>query len=118
MIILIILLVITGFGVYLFRQKYEGWAIVIFCIFGGYLLIHIVGWSTASYDYNKMVAKRNAFIATLTYTRKYGKEIELAAITKNVSEWNQELAEMKYDNSVWLLDSYTDDRIDSLKFIQ
>jgi aminoglycoside/choline kinase family phosphotransferase len=101
-----------------YNDDLEIWSIVFSFLFGLYLLMHTLFWSLASYDYNSMVAKRNAFQETLTEARKNGREIELAAISQNISEWNQELASAKYNNTVFLLKDYTDDRIDSLEPIR
>ena len=83
-----------------------------------YLLIHVIEWSTAAYDYNLFVAKREAFIYTLSSARQSGNQIELAAIVQDISKWNQDLAEAKYDNSTFLLGDYVDDRIEQLKPIK
>ena len=101
-----------------YNDDLEIWSIVFSFLFGLYLLMHTLFWLLASYEYNSMVAKRNAFQETLTEARKNGREIELAAISQNISEWNQELASAKYNNTVFLLKDYTDDRIDSLEPIR
>lgn len=91
----------------------------ILALFAGiYLICHTLFWSLASYDYNKFVTKRQAFVETLQYARENESKFELASITREVSEWNQQLASSKYDNSVFLLKDYVDDRISSLEPIR
>ena len=75
-------------------------------------------WMVASYDYNVFVAKRNAFVETLAEARKNNNPIELAAITKDVSEWNQQLAASKYNLTVFMIKDYTDKRVADLKPIR
>jgi CBS domain containing-hemolysin-like protein len=120
MIILIILTALLVFGVRLFWKSYsyDFIGIVLAVCAGLYLFFHIVMWALASYNYNIMNVKRASFIQTLENTRSTNNPIELAAITKDISEWNQELAAEKYNNTVYLLQDYTDDRIMSLEPIK
>lgn len=120
MIITIILCVLTGIGIYLANKTYdfEILGIIISSVFGLYLIIHLLIWSLASYDYNLFVEKRKAFVSTLENAREKGRELEAAAITKEVAEWNKTLASSKYTNKVFLLSDYIDDRIEDLEPIE
>lgn len=115
-----ILSVLFVLGIFIVRKSYdyEFFGIIISFCSGVYLLIHILIWSLASYEYNKFVVKRNAFVETLEYARKNESQFELASITREVSEWNQQLASLKYNNNVFLLKDYVDDRISSLEPIR
>jgi len=115
-----ILLVLTILGIVVAMRSYDFellGGILALCA-GFYLIFHTLFWSLASYDYNKFVTKRQAFVETLQYARKNESKFELASITREVSEWNQQLASSKYDNSVFLLKDYVDDRISSLEPIR
>jgi len=120
MIITIILSALTGLGIYLMIKSYdfEILGAILTTIFGCYLIIHLLIWSLASYDYNIFIEKRNAFELTLKTARENGRELEAAAITKEISEWNQILASSKYSNKIFLLSDYIDDRIETLKPIE
>jgi len=115
-----ILSVLFVLGIFIVKKSYdyELLGIIIFVCSGFYLLIHILLWSIASYEYNKFSTKRKAFVETLQYARENESKFELASITREVSEWNQQLASSKYDNSVFLLKDYVDDRISSLEPIR
>ena len=120
MITLIILIVLTGIGIYIIKTSwdYEGLGILMSVIFGVCLLIHTIGILKVNYDYGIFVVKRDAFEKTLTESRKKGNDFETAAIVKEVAEWNVKLAEYKYDNTIWYFDQYVDDRIESLDPIE
>jgi len=101
------------------KSYYYGVLGIIICFSSGfYLLIHLLFWSLASYDYNKFITKRQAFVETLQFARKNKSQFELASITSEVSEWNKKLASLKYDNNTFLLKDYIDDRISSLEPIK
>lgn len=112
-----ILLGLTILGIVAFKQSsnYMGLGSIIALLSFLYLILHTLIWSVAGYNYNKFVTKRKAFIETLEYARKNESKFELASITREVSEWNQQLASLKYDNNVFLLKDYVDDRILSLE---
>ena len=74
-------------------------------------MIHILYCSLASYKYHKFIIEREAFIETLEYARKNQSQFELASITREVSKWNQRLGSLKYDNTIFLLKDYIDDRV-------
>lgn len=120
MIITIILSIIVGFGIYLCVKSYdfEILGAILITVFGFYLLLHLLLWSLASYEYNAFLEKRNAFEQTLKVARENGRELEAAAITKDISEWNQQLASRKYSNKVFLLADYIDDRVETLEPIE
>ena len=120
MITLIILLALTGFGVYL---TYRGWDYevlggVMAAVFGIWALIHLLCILTVSYSYELFVVKRDAFEKTLNDSRKNGNQYETAAIVKEVAEWNTKLAEYKYDNNTLYFDQFIDDRIEDLEPIE
>lgn len=116
----IILSVLFIVGVLIVNKSYdyEFLGIVICVCSGLYLLLHILLWSISSYEYDKFVTKRKAFVETLEYARKNETQFELASITREVSEWNKKLASSKYDNNVFLLKDYVDDRVTSLEPIR
>jgi len=118
MIILIILLVIVGLGIWMMNTDYDILGLIIIFIAGMYLLIHILLWTMASYEYNKFVVKREAFAETLKEARKNVNNYELASLSREVSQWNSELAETKYQNKLFFLDVYVDDRFESLEPIK
>ena len=111
-------LFIAGFLIVKKSYDYEVLGIIICFCSGFYLLMHVLFWSLSSYDFNKFVTKREAFVETLKYARKNESQFELASITREVSEWNQQLASSKYDNNVFLLKDYVDDRISTLEPIR
>ena len=119
MIILIILIVILLIGLYLMSKSITNVTGFLISIFSGaYIIIHVICWITAPYDYNSFVAQREAFVETLEHSRKSGNVYESATIMTEISQWNQELAKCKYQNTLFFLDDYIDDRIDDLTFIK
>ena len=109
----LILSVLFVLGIIILKKSYdyEFSGVILSLIASIYLIYHTLLWSLASYDYNKFVTKRKAFIETLEYARKNKSQFELVSITREVSEWNQQLESSKYDNTVFLLKDYVDDRI-------
>ena len=69
-------------------------------------------------EYERFVAERTAFSATLDKAREGEYPFETAAIAQQITEWNVKLAELQYKNTVIWYDEYIDDRIDALKPIQ
>ena len=118
MIILILLIVIFSLGVYVAKKRYEIVGDIICILSGLYIIIHILFWAIASYDYNIFAAKRQAFVETLEWARKNNNELEQAAVIKDISEWNQSLAKEKYNCSVFMIQDYTDKRILTLQPIK
>lgn len=121
MTILIILIILIAIGIVLIKKYYYCYndidivGIIMCLVFGSYLIIHIAFWSTASYNYNVAVVKRAAFISTLDYARKNNNPIEIAAITKEISDFNQDLAESQYNATVFIIKDYTDERMLTLQ---
>jgi uncharacterized membrane protein len=116
----IILSVLFLLGIFIVKKTYDYEFLgIIICVCSGvYLLIHLLLWSISSYEYNKFVTERKAFVETLEYARKNESQFELASITREVSEWNKQLAALKYDNNVFFLKDYIDDRVMSLEPIR
>lgn len=83
-----------------------------------WLVIHVICWSTASYNYRCFVAKRNAFEQTLHDCRATGNQYETATIVKEVSDWNETLAEKKIDLNTFVYGSYEVEEILTLKPIK
>lgn len=116
---LIILILIIAVGVKLLNSWDFGMLGGLMAMFGSILLlIHLLCWGFASYDYNQFKTQRNAFEQTLKSARANGNQYETAAIVKEVAEWNVKLASKKYDNTIWFFDQYVDDRIGSLDPIE
>jgi small-conductance mechanosensitive channel len=119
MITLIILILLITIGGYLTTKRdYDLLGVVMCLIFGLWVLYHSIFYFTVSYKYGLFVEKRNAFEQTLKEARENGNEFETAAIVKEISEWNQELAEYKYKNKTLFFDQYIDDRIELLEPIK
>lgn len=118
---IIVLIVIIGFlalGIIMlhsYSDSVSGSGIITILIFGVLLIIHLGLWIPRSYTYKVFEAKRNAFEQTLTEARKNNNPYELAAIVKDISDWNIELARNQYDNKTFLFNMYVDDRIETLK---
>ena len=81
-------------------------------------IIHFTEVFIASYNYEKWVYEREAFIETIEYSRDNQDRFEKAAITKEIAEWNKELAAAKYKNKTLYFDVYYDDRVDELEYIK
>lgn len=115
---LIFLMALLALGIYLLNTKYDISGIIITVICSVFLILHCVGYFTASYNYEMFKTKRNSFEQTLQMARESGNPIETAAIIKDVSAWNQKLAALQYDNKTPFFNQYIDDRIESLKPIK
>lgn len=83
-----------------------------------WLAIHVICWSTASYNYRCFVAKRNAFEQTLHDCRATGNQYETATIVKEVSDWNETLAEKKIDLTTFVYGNYEVEEVLTLKPIK
>lgn len=119
MITLIILIALIAVGIIMVKNyDLEATGFFISFICGICLLLHIVGISLKSYNYELFVVKRNAFSETLKSARECGREYETAAIVKEVSSLNTDLASIKYDNKTIFFDQYIDDRFDLLEPIK
>ena len=119
MLILFIIILIIVLGVILFHlvdEYYDStgaittaFTIIVFAV--AYLIIHVCLWASASYRYKCLVAEREAIVLTLEHARSIENNIELAAITKSLCEFNSALAEEKLNNSMFFLKDYVDDRV-------
>jgi hypothetical protein len=120
MIILICLIILFFIGVYIEKKgdDYDLLGIAIYIIASLYIFVHLSLWGISKYEYNKFKIKGMVFVETLQEARKNNSPLELAAITKDIIKYNQDLAEMKYDNNIFLLKDYIDDRIESLESIK
>jgi len=120
MILAIILLALTIIGILILEKTYDYdvIGIIMSLIFGLWFIMHIILWATSSYSYNVFLVKRESFVKTLESARKNKSQFELTSLTIEISNWNQQLASNKYDNTLFLLDDYIDDRIDNLKPIE
>ena len=118
MIELIIGLGILGFGISLcFYEAYEFFGILISVLTFLFILFHTPTWLLASHKYKMHIVERNSFIESLENARENKNNIELASITKEIIDYNKELAMLKYENNTFL-DCYIDDRIMDLKAIK
>lgn len=118
MIQILIGLGIFGFGVYLcIKETYDFFGIMICVLTFVFLLIHTPFWLSRNYRYETHLVKRNSFIESLENARQTKNNIELASITKDIIEYNKDLALLKYDNT-GILDCYIDDRFINLKPIK
>lgn len=118
MIILVILLAVIGLGIWMMTTDYDIGGLLIIIISGIYLLVHVIIWSTSSYEYNKFVVKRQSFVETLKEARKNVNNYELASLSREVSQWNSNLAVTKYQNKLFFLGDYIDDRFENLESIK
>ena len=83
-----------------------------------YLISHVTVWSLSSYEYNMFVAKRAVVIEALNSARQRNNNYELASISREVLKLNHELAQKKYQNSVFLAKDFIDDRVEMLQPIR
>ena len=81
------------------------------------LIFHIPSWLSVNYRYEMHIVERNSFIESLEIARSNKNSIELAAISKDIIEYNKDLAVTKYENQGFL-DCYIDDRFMDLKPIK
>ena len=118
LLILLALLILSLYYADDIRSGVSALATVVSALAGAFLMLHIVAWSLQEHHHNLFVQKRNAFEMTLNNARENDRPLERAAITKKVADWNVELAERKYRNTIWAADPYIDDRINNLKPIE
>ena len=118
MLILIVLILVAVLaillGMYFFNDEYLMLSLVFITIFFAsivYLIIHIGLWYTATNRYESLVAERQAIVLTLQHARTTENNIELAAVAKDLCEFNSKLAGLKLDNSMFFLKDYDDDRV-------
>jgi|LakMenEpi03Aug12_release.lakeMendotaPanAssembly.Ray.scaffolds.fasta_scaffold1337599_2 lipopolysaccharide export LptBFGC system permease protein LptF len=118
MIELLIGISVFGFGTTLcMREKYEFFGIVICVLTFVFLLMHIPTWLRASYRYERHIVERNSIIESLETARENKNNIELTSITKDIIEYNKNLAILKFEDDGYL-DVYIDDRMLLLKPIK
>jgi hypothetical protein len=118
MIQLIIGLAILGFGISLcFYQNSEFFGILISVLTFLFLMIHIPTWLLASHKYERHIVERNSMIESLENARLNKNNIELASITKDIIEYNKDLAILKFEDDGFF-DVYIDDRMLLLKPIK
>lgn len=94
--------------------------------FGGFLLLislfvlipNTVELCTVSYDYDKIVTKRNSLETTLIELRKNEDNNEKSSVGLKIIEFNEMLAIEKLENESWFYDIYIDDRINSINPIK
>ena len=120
MITTIILLALLLLGIYILRNTYDYEVLgsIIVVIISLMLSFHIPSLFLKEYDYNMFIKKRNAFEQTLHDARENGNDLENATITKEILDWNVDLARRKYNNTTLLLNQYIDDRIMDLEPIK
>ena len=118
--VFLIILLITAFLVGL-NKGMEGlvaisglFAVLLFL----FLIVAVIDLIYKPIEYERFVAERTAFSATLDKARGGEYPLETAAIAQQITEWNVKLAELQYKNTVTWYDEYIDDRIDNLKPIQ
>ena len=87
-------------------------------IFSVFFIFFGISVSLKTYNYEVWVKERESFVTTLNNSRESGRELESAAIIREVAQWNRELASLKYDNKTILLDEIIDDRIEDLEPIK
>jgi len=118
MIGLLIALVFITLGVFLcIYETYDFFGIFIIVLSLLFLMIHLPCWLCSSYKYEMHLVERNSFIKSLNNARLNDNKYELAAISKDIFQYNKDLAVLQYENK-GLLDSYIDDRIMDLKPIK
>ena len=118
-ILILALLIIIGIKIMGNRNdNVAGAGAVLVLLVSLFLTGHLFVFLPKSYFYGKWIAERDSFEMTLKEVRQNGSEIERAAITKEVSEWNRKLASAKYRNSHWFFGQYVDDRVETLEPIK
>lgn len=120
MIVFLILVCFFIAGILLYRQDNDNYfflsiPIIIFSIL--LLILHIPTVLSVNYRYEMHIVERNSFIESLEIARSNKNSVELAAISKDIIEYNKDLAVMKYENK-GLFDCYIDDRFMDLKPIK
>ena len=118
MIGLLIALAFIALGIFLcIYQTFDfiGMGFIIFSLI--FLMIHLPCWLCSSYKYEMHLVERNSFIESLNNARLNDNKLELAAISKDIFQYNKDLAVLQYENK-GLLDPYIDDKIMNLKPIK
>jgi hypothetical protein len=118
MIGLFIALGFIALGIFLcFYETYDfaGMCFIIFSLI--FLMIHVPCWLAKGHRYERHLVERNSFIESLNNARLNDNKYELAAISKDIFQYNKDLAVLQYENK-GLLDPYIDERIMNLKPIK
>lgn len=107
MIITLILLALIALGCWITNAdswNFPSIDVGIFICFCSFVLLcgHLAMWSIAGYEFEKFAMERAYALKT----------------TWGANNWNLLLDTYKHDNRYIIYDSYIDDRIDSLKYIQ
>jgi hypothetical protein len=83
-----------------------------------WMCINISVLLTLEYSYDQWVIQRNAFEISLNEARQQENNIELASLTREVTEWNIQLARNKFANEHWYFGMYVSDRVKELQPIK
>ena len=125
MLILIVLILVAILaillGIYFFNEEYLMLGLVfitIFLVSIVYLVIHIGLWSTAGNIYESLVIERQAIVLTLEHARATENNIELAAITRTICDYNAKLSQEKLLAKRFFTKDYVDERTLEINFIQ
>ena len=125
MLILIVLILVAVLAILLCIHFTTKDNIYLFALFGtlflaavAYLVIHIGLWSTAGNRYESLVIERQAIVLTLEHARATENNIELAAITRTICDYNAKLSQEKLLAKRFFTKDYVDERTLEINFIQ
>lgn len=121
MVTILILTALTVVGILLGQSWNDGVSftgVVLAVLSILFMIVHLLMYLPKSYTYEKWVTERESFESTLREARQNSSELERAAMTKEVAEWNRKLAGAKYDNNHWFFGQYIDDRVETLEPIK
>lgn len=82
---------------------------LVFCI------VHGIFCSVRGYYYTSVIQERNAIIETLKHARINNDEIERAAITSDILEFNKGLAQLKVNQKTFFIGYHIDPRVVNIK---
>lgn len=117
-IVLIILVLFLVVGIRLMHLEWGFLGVLLTSIGTLGLIFHLLILSLKVYTYEQFVVQRESFEQTLHESRINGRELESAAIIKDVAEWNRVLASVQYDSKTFFLSQYIDKRFDTLEPIK
>ena len=125
MLILIVLILVAVLAILLCIYFTTKDNIYLFALFGtlflaavAYLVIHIGLWFTAGNRYESLVIERQAIVLTLEHARATENNIELAAITRTICDYNVKLSQEKLLAKRFFTKDYVDERTLEINFIQ
>jgi hypothetical protein len=121
MILAIILLVLFVVGIWLERRTwdYDVLGALMAVISGILLLCHALALILHPLEIKSNLIKYEATKVTLQTARENNTDpLERAAIVKQVSQWNEQIASWQYYNSMWFFDQYIPDEVDDVEPIQ